>query len=89
MEQPLDLSITNTKHSFTIEYLTSNIHNQKRKPIVATPLLPIENQLDSHSKRFCLNSKFNEHVVPNVSTPTTTTVSELFYLIKKKFILNY
>jgi hypothetical protein len=65
MEQPLDLSITNTKISFTIDYLTSNIPNQKRKPFFS-PLLPLEN------KPFCLNSKLNEHVVPNISSPSTT-----------------
>jgi hypothetical protein len=56
MDQPLDLSLTNTKNLFTIEYLTSNNSNQKRKP----PLIPLEN------KQFYLN----EHVVPNISSPS-------------------
>jgi hypothetical protein len=40
MDQPLDLSLTNSKNLFTIEYLTSNNSNQKRKP----PLIPLENK---------------------------------------------
>jgi len=58
MDQPLDLSLTNTKNLFTIEYLTSNNSNQKRKP----PLIPLEN------KYFYLN----EHVVPNIPSPSLT-----------------
>lgn len=41
MDQPLDLSLTNSKTPFTIEYLTSNNYtNSKRK----LPLIPLENQ---------------------------------------------
>jgi len=58
MDQPLDLSLTNTKNLFTIEYLTSNNSYQKRK----SPLISLENQ----------NFYFNEHLVPNISSPTST-----------------
>jgi hypothetical protein len=49
MEQPLDLSITNTKTPFTIEYLTSENSNQKRKSCFShhhhhSPLIPLENK---------------------------------------------
>ncbi len=47
MDQPLDLTITNTKTPFTIEYLTSNTPNSKRKPIFysqSLPLTSLENQ---------------------------------------------
>lgn len=42
MDQPLDLSLTNLKTPFTIEYLTSDNHyfNSKRK----LPLIPLENK---------------------------------------------
>jgi hypothetical protein len=77
MEQPLDLTLTNTKNLFTIEYLTSNIHNQKQKPRFyhqQTPLSSVEN------KSFSLN----EHVVPNISSPSPT-VSDLFKQKRKSF----
>jgi hypothetical protein len=85
MEQPLDLSITNTKISFTIDYLTSNIPNQKRKPFFypqQSPLLPLEN------KPFCLNSKLNEHVVPNISS-SSTTVRQIYFNQLNVFLLCY
>lgn len=47
MEQPLDLSLTTTKNTFTIEYLTSNVHKPKRKPEFyyhQSPLNPVENK---------------------------------------------
>ena len=47
MDQPLDLSLSNTKNPFTIEYLTSNNSNQKQKPIFyhpQTPLKSLENK---------------------------------------------
>lgn len=69
MEQPLDLTITNTKTPFTIEYLTSNIYSPKQKPVVyhqPIPLHPLEN------KHFSMNVSLNEHVVPNISSPSTS-----------------
>ena len=52
MDQPLDLTITHTKTPFTIEYLTSNHVNQKRKPILmhqSFPLSSLENRLPTPS----------------------------------------
>ncbi|CAF3674657.1 unnamed protein product, partial [Rotaria sp. Silwood1] len=72
MEQPLDLSITNTKNSFTIEYLTSNISKPKRKPIFyyqQSPLHPLEN------RKYSLNSTLNEHIVSNNCDSSTTNTS--------------
>ena len=65
MEQPLDLTVSNTKNPFTIEYLTSNNHNYKQKPRFYHPQTPL-NSLEN--KYFPLN----EHVVPNISSPSTT-----------------
>ncbi|UJR22266.1 hypothetical protein I4U23_025327 [Adineta vaga] len=70
MEQPLDLSLSNTKIPFTIEYLTSNIPHQKRKPLFSNqqlPLLPLEN------KPLHFNSKLTEHIIPNTCSPTLTS----------------
>jgi hypothetical protein len=60
MDQPLDLTITNTKTPFTIEYLTSNNSNPKRKPVFYHQSLPL-NSLENQP----LTS--NEHVVPSPS----------------------
>ncbi|CAF1290866.1 unnamed protein product [Adineta steineri] len=74
MEQPLDLTKTNTKIPFTIEYLTSNIPYQKPKSVFSNqqlPLIPLEN------KPSYFNSKLNEHVVPNVCSPSINTGNSL------------
>jgi len=42
MDQPLDLSLSNTKTPFTIEYLTSNQTFSKRRTL---PLNSLENQI--------------------------------------------
>jgi hypothetical protein len=79
MDQPLDLSVSNNemikKKLFTIEYLTSDIPHQIRSPLIIKnelfipylypPLHPVENQLN----RFDINSRLNEHVVPNICSP--------------------
>jgi len=84
MDQPLDLSISNTEmiknKNFTIEYLTSNIPHQSRSALIIKkessfflsnqtipPLHRVENHLNN-SEYLC----FNEHVVPNISSPPLT-----------------
>jgi hypothetical protein len=93
MDQPLDLSVANNDliktKKFTIEYLTSNIYqpllNTKNKSI---PLLhPVENQLNNN-KRFCPNSRLNEHVVPNICSPPST-VSEKSFISKTNFFFSF
>jgi hypothetical protein len=89
MDQPLDLSLSNNeiikKKPFTIEYLTSNIPNRIRSPLTIKnqsivsylypPLHPVENQL-KNTQHFGINSKLNEHVVPNISSPPLTVCIE-------------
>jgi len=76
MDQPLDLSISNTEmiknKNFTIEYLTSNIPRQSRSSFFLSnqtipPLHRVENHLNNN-EYLC----FNEHVVPNISSPPLT-----------------
>lgn len=43
MDQPLDLTISNTKTPFTIEYLTSE-HSHQRRPRQSLPLTCLENR---------------------------------------------
>jgi len=67
MEQPLDLTKTNLKTPFTIEYLTSDNYISKQKPRFyqhqqQMPLISLENKFFS----------LNEHVVPNVSSTSNT-----------------
>jgi hypothetical protein len=75
MDQPLDLSISNTEmiknKNFTIEYLTSNIPHKSRSAFFLSnqtipPLHRVENHLNH--EYLC----FNEHVVPNISSPPLT-----------------
>ena len=78
MEQPLDLSLSNTKMPFTIEYLTSNIPHQKRKPCFLNQQLPltlVEN------KPLYFHSKLTEHVVPNVSGPSARTSTSALEIV--------
>jgi hypothetical protein len=103
MEQPLDLSIPNhdliKKKTFTIEYLTSDIPNQVRSPLIRTnqsfnpylnpPLHPVENQLNNNYQYFSLQ---NEHVVPNICSPPLTVSNHKedvrftsFFLLEWKF----
>ena len=57
------------KKMFTIEYLTSDMPNPVRSPLIMAssyfnpPLHPVENQL---YPRFSMQ---NEHVVPNICSP--------------------
>ncbi len=79
MDQPLDLSLSNhemmKKKTFTIEYLTSDIPKQFRPPLIiqnqSLPMdfHPVENPF---KQRFCVYSKSNEHVVPNICSPRLT-----------------
>ncbi len=99
MDQPLDLSLSNNemikRKPFTIEYLTSNIPNRIRSPLIIKnepiipylypPLHPVENQLNN-TQHFGINSKLNEHVVPNICSPPLTVCIEKikgFLIIKK------
>lgn len=80
MEQPLDLSFANQdsrkKKPFTIEYLTSDLPKQIRRPLVIEPpsynsyfippLHPVENHVSYNYQPFALH---NEHVVPNICSP--------------------
>ncbi|CAM4943038.1 unnamed protein product [Rotaria socialis] len=72
MEQPLDLTIMNTKTPFTIEYLTSNIYNPKQKPIYYHQPLPLHSS-ENQQQHFSMNVSINEHVVPSISSPSTST----------------
>jgi hypothetical protein len=102
MDQPLDLSFANNdmikKKSFTIEYLTSNIPNQIRSPLMIKnqsfspyfnqlnpPLHPVENQLNSN-QYFSNYSRFNEHILPNICSPPLTVSIEKKIKKKKIFI---
>jgi hypothetical protein len=85
MDQPLDLSLSNNemikKKTFTIEYLTSNIPSHNRSSLITKnelfspnlypPLHPLENRLDNN-QYLAINSRLNEHVVPNICSPPVT-----------------
>lgn len=80
MEQPLDLSFANQdsrkKKPFTIEYLTSDLPKQIRRPLFIEPLSytsyftpplhPVENHLNYNYQQFALPT---EHVVPTICSP--------------------
>ncbi|CAF1636009.1 unnamed protein product [Rotaria magnacalcarata] len=83
MDQPLDLTVSHEQviknKKFTIEYLTSLNNNSTRYQSSSItrhylhssspPLHPVENQLNHNDNHVSMNSRLNEHVVPNICSP--------------------
>ena len=92
MDQPLDLSTSNNKtinKKFTIEYLISDFSHQCRSSLLTEnqiflpylnssipPLHPVENHLNHHNKHCWINSRLNEHIVPNTCSPSLTVFTD-------------